>query len=480
MRTLLIKLVSAILLIIMFTLSPSLIEMDSIQASRANSIPTPTLNFMHVWKVLLLIYHNTNVTYIDSDGTNRHLYTSLSDAEMLKAQWAFQQYTSIANDFSSQEALVDYDIVHITRPITSISYLGDAGYWVSPSDVMVELDQYAQPGSYDSVFVHWAQCNPDFSQCVPSRGWGRAYRATDWSHGATYATVANAPDWAWKTQTVGEIWLHEWLHGVCSYYADLGYTMPEGDADGASSHGYLWSSITGWGEYYRDLMTGRVLENGELTGIPAEAWQYGTILDQSAYIFADYFYTDTLASYQQTGVIVWDSTSQTIRTGGFPGVDSRMYAPVEFASSFILEGRVYIPATGIGPYDSIAVALRNNQVEYWGTLAYGTELEERNHISIMRNDNWGDLYPMTFNSGWYTVKMQVDQSTMLIRMKVWADGTNEPKWQTSRVLDTGWKATGIGFRHFGNATTWFDDLFAIESSYQISYRVYLPAVATNH
>jgi len=444
--------------------------------SRASSTLTPTATAMPVWKALLLVYHDTDVTYIDSDGTTRHLVTRLADEEVLKALWAFRQYTSIAHDFSVGEALIQYDVIHVARAVTSVTSLGEAGYWVSPSDVHIELDEYAPPGSYDSILVHWAQCDQSFDQCVPSAGWGYGLQPTDWANGATYATVSNAPDWMWEVPTVGEPWLHEWLHGVCSYYADLGYTMPTGCADGGSSHGYIWSPTTGWAAYYRDLMTGQVVEHGDHTGITAEAWQTGSILRQSARVFADYFYADTLDSYDRTGVMVWDSTGQNVRTESASPGDSRLYAPVTFARSFAVVGRVHVSDTSVGPYDSIAVALRNDQIEYWGTLAYGTSLAERNHISIMRNDSWGELYPLTLTPGWYTVGIQVDQSAMLIRMKAWADGTNEPDWQTTRTLDPGWIATGIGFRHSGDATTWMDDLFVRESP----YRLYLPVVFANH
>jgi hypothetical protein len=30
--------------------------------------------------------------------------------------------------------------------------------------------------------------------------------------------------------------------------------------------------VTGWTDYYRDLMTGQVVEAGKHTGIPLEAW----------------------------------------------------------------------------------------------------------------------------------------------------------------------------------------------------------------
>jgi hypothetical protein len=39
--------------------------------------------------------------------------------------------------------------------------------------------------------------------------------------------------------------------------------------------GRICSVLSFWlDDYYRDLMTGTVLEAGEVTGIPVSAWQY--------------------------------------------------------------------------------------------------------------------------------------------------------------------------------------------------------------
>jgi hypothetical protein len=67
--------------------------------------------------------------------------------------------------------------------------------------------------------------------------------------------------------------LHEWLHGVCRRFQGQGHLMPDRDADGAEIHGYLRSPTVGWTDYYRDLMSGNVIENGSLIGIPLEAWR---------------------------------------------------------------------------------------------------------------------------------------------------------------------------------------------------------------
>jgi hypothetical protein len=66
--------------------------------------------------------------------------------------------------------------------------------------------------------------------------------------------------------------LHEWLHGVCHYFTQRGFAMPERDADGAELHGYQRSPTAGWTDYYRDLMSGMVVENGKQLGVPLGAW----------------------------------------------------------------------------------------------------------------------------------------------------------------------------------------------------------------
>ena len=96
--------------------------------------------------------------------------------------------------------------------------------------------------------------------------------ASKWSNGATYAVVANAPAPAWRGEAPGEVWLHEWLHGVCHHFAAQGHAMPTRDADGAEVHGYARSKADGWTDYYRDLMSGKVEEDGRTVGIPLEAW----------------------------------------------------------------------------------------------------------------------------------------------------------------------------------------------------------------
>jgi len=174
-------------------------------------------------------------------------------------------------------------------------------------------------------------------------------------------------------------------------------------------------------------------------------------------IFSDFFEANTLANYRIVNSVTWQSNVQNVHLGGGAESDHRLYKTLWFSHDVIISGRLYIPSSGIGPFDTIAMAIRRDDVEYWATLAYGTDLAERNHIGFIRNDSWADLYPLTFTPGWYTVKVQASYQERVLRMKAWGNGNDEPGWQVSIPLDDGWSATEVGFRHFGGGTE-VDDL----------------------
>jgi hypothetical protein len=227
---------------------------------------------MNVWRSVLFIYDSIDATIGDPSGSSARFMHSLTDLEVREAVSSFQQFPSLVEELTSRRVEVRYEIHRVKRCLTSLTPLSEGAYWPSPTDVRKEMDRFAAPESLESIFVLWPQNNFTDGTSVPSAGWGLGMAASAWSNHATYATVGNAESWIWQIPMVGEVWLHEWLHGVCAYFAGQGYPMPEGDADGGGSHGYTQSPVSGWTDYYRDLMTGSVLESGHPTGIPLDAW----------------------------------------------------------------------------------------------------------------------------------------------------------------------------------------------------------------
>jgi hypothetical protein len=229
-----------------------------------------------VWRALLLVYRELDVRLPHGRWRKRRFRHVATREQITDATESFRAFPQLVTGLTSGAAEVKPSIVEVDASLTSLTGQGGGFFWPSPDDTRRALDQFAPTGSYESIFVFWPQSDPLKDTLVPCRGWGLGIGASDWSNGATYAVVANAPSSAWQREAPGEVWLHEWLHGVCHHFANAGHTMPNRDADGAEIHGYVRSRTAGWTDYYRDLMTGNVPENGKLVGIPHDAWQKTT------------------------------------------------------------------------------------------------------------------------------------------------------------------------------------------------------------
>lgn len=450
---------------------------DSSSGINGSNFTTIPVQLHPVWKGVLFVYSKIDVSYFDVNGVLRHFIYTVSESEKSKAVWAFRQYASNTQRLSENQALVVYDVIYIDRVLTTLSEIVPGYYWVSPEDIRPELDQFAPTGTYDSVFVYWPMLNLSTGAMIPSWGWGLSLSPSPWSNGATYATVGNGMEEWWLSPTgdLGEIWLHEWLHGVCGYYSTSGYPMPNGDADGGGSHQYEPSPTDGWSAYYHDLMTGNVLDNGILTGVTASAWQTGSIIGTQKLSHIDHFYSDTMSLYSRVGTITWQSDGQDVSLGIAPALSNNaIYISTPMSTDFVISGRVNIPEDNYGEFDSVSIAIKGGVDEYWATLAYGSLLTERGKISINKNDNWGDLYTLNVQPGWYTVKVELDYELGYLRMKAWRDTENEPGWLLSRSIDPSWRASEVGFRHYGLGVV-VDDLYVLGNPPSVDqYKVFLP------
>ena len=220
-----------------------------------------------IWRAVLIIYPELDVRI----GRRRfHHIASKTDIE--DAVSSFRAFPALAANLTNGAARVTAHEMMTQEPLRSVSPHGENAFWPSPDDTRRELDRFAPPGSCESIFIFWPQHDFAANESVPGWAWGYGMGASDWTNRATYAAVANAPTVSWTREAPGEVWLHEWLHGVCHHFAERGHVMPSRDADGAEVNGYVRSGKEGWTDYYRDLMSGQVKEGERSLGIPLAAW----------------------------------------------------------------------------------------------------------------------------------------------------------------------------------------------------------------
>lgn len=262
------------------------------------------------WKMLIIVYRETDVDYVDIDGTTKHLTATMPPTDEAAMIQAFQNlpHQGNVNGYSDQTAELEAHIVYSSRPITSVTEVGGPySYWPSPEDTRPELDQFAPTGMYDSVIIFWQASDPNGSQSIPSNGWGWGYwPGENGANGMTYASVFNL-SWVWPNNSCeGEVFLHEWLHGVTGFYMSQGFTFPVEDLHGAEEAGYVQENGC-WETWLRDYMRGLVIEDGENTALVPEAWQSGSITTTNIQGWrAEYYNNETLADLP---VVVRDDAS---------------------------------------------------------------------------------------------------------------------------------------------------------------------------
>jgi len=220
---------------------------------------------------LLMVYPNTDVVYTKNGKTEKYTGT-MSDNLKTTVVNAFLNLPQLIEDGSANMVSSVCDVIEIPHPITKITNIQGNYSWLSYQNIQDDLQVYAPKAKYDSVHVVWNSGPIDAY-------WGLGGVFIN-DGTTTFSSLIAGQEWWWMSEgeDFGEPFLHEWLHGVCRFYANLGYLMPEEDADGAESHGYTKSPTEGWMSYYRDLMRGKVWEPkvSAYTGITKEAWSERT------------------------------------------------------------------------------------------------------------------------------------------------------------------------------------------------------------
>jgi hypothetical protein len=231
----------------------------------------------------MLIYQYTDTDYVDLDGQTKHLTATMPAQDIANMQAAFGNlpHRNIVQNYSDNAAELEATFVVVNTPLTSLEPIYD-GYWPSPSITAQELDQYGPAGKYDSVIVFWQASHPTTGQSIPNGGgWGWGYWPGETeANGMTYASVHNL-SWIWTTANQacrGEVFLHEWLHGVTGFYGSKGVPFNLDDLHGAEEAGYTTNADGCWEPWLRDYMRGLVYENGQRKAlVPGLTWYRGSI-----------------------------------------------------------------------------------------------------------------------------------------------------------------------------------------------------------
>lgn len=212
------------------------------------------------WNMVCFIFKNVDVL-INQEGTEQRLKFSMTseDIEIMKNN--MQRLKNACKEISDNKMSIDYKIIEIDEPITSVSYDKEHGYYVDPVNVKDIIGKYIENAEYDHIFV--AIRLGDMTKEIPVYDWiglgGMDY------YGIGFSNIRlpndNSKSYAYKYNPYlntfpEEVFLHEFLHTLERNLIEYGYTIPA--LHGNETYGYKHQALIGLKNWYKDYMTKKI------------------------------------------------------------------------------------------------------------------------------------------------------------------------------------------------------------------------------
>ncbi len=222
-----------------------------------------------VWSVLLIIVEQTDVRGVVVNGEKYSYTGQLPEDEIQAAIRGFTVFPKLTARLTNGRVLIDAHYVRKQGPVTRVSSDGRGGVWLSSNDAREIIQRYDQSGEWDTIAVHWRLGK------LPSKylGWGGAFTPNR----ATYITITETSPEKWASAFGEELFLHEWIHCIGSYFLKLGFAefIPKHDADAAENWGYSPDHNGCLCRFYADLLNGKIPYKNGLIGFTRAMWGQG-------------------------------------------------------------------------------------------------------------------------------------------------------------------------------------------------------------
>jgi hypothetical protein len=248
--------------------------------------PAPNPN----WKILVLIYDETDFYFVDGDGLTHHVVASMTEAEKtIAVQQSTRFFEEDVPALNSGNMTPTVTIRLPDHPLTSLSPDG-VKWWPAPSDVAADLDP-----AFDSVIVIWDNRGQDLTTGMPiflNRVAGLAlHTGRSQTYAALYAQGV-------VTNDHRNLFKHEWGHSILFYFEAMGLSplpivtnhasvgqyvhSPTGDdyvwvdeTDSNPIPNSIYHNTSGFTHDYYSGITATPDDPTRALGIPPSAWATG-------------------------------------------------------------------------------------------------------------------------------------------------------------------------------------------------------------
>ena len=238
----------------------------------------------NTWNIACFIFKNTDVCI-----NNKEYKFQIDQDEIGLMRDDMKRFKNTSESFSEERMKINYEIIEIEEPITSISYDEENEYYINPTDVESIIQSYIESKEYDHIFAVVKLGDLSKNLEIPVNDWiglgGMEYQNIGFSN-IRLPNDKNSYMYRYDyyvNRFPEEVFIHEFLHSLEKDAIDLGYDIPA--LHDSSKYGYeseLYISLKNW---YKDYMQKRILYNGNYIGLPEEIYKAKPV-HQSEFLYS--------------------------------------------------------------------------------------------------------------------------------------------------------------------------------------------------
>lgn len=223
------------------------------------------------WNMVCFIFKNVDVV-IEKDGQEQELKFSMSNEDVQTMKDNMLRLEKALPELSDGKITMDYQVIEIDEPITSVSYDEEHGYYVDPVDVKELIDSFIKQSDYDHIFA--AVRLGDMIDEIPVYDWiglgGMDYYGIGFSNIRLPNDTSKSYAYKYNSHVnifPEEVFLHEFLHSLERNLTECGYDIPA--LHDNQKYGYENQQLIGLKNWYKDYMTCKVwdIENNKYVGL---------------------------------------------------------------------------------------------------------------------------------------------------------------------------------------------------------------------
>lgn len=223
------------------------------------------------WNFACFIFTQTQVN-IDNNEINLEV-TKQDITDIKNTLKRFEDSCSI---MSKGKMSANCDVYEVQKPITSLAYDKEYGYYVSPENVEQQIKDFIIDSDYDHIFIVVRLGDEEHQKDIEVNDWiglgGMDYYGIGFSN-IRLPNSNNSYTYKYNksiNRFPEEVFIHEFLHTLERNSEEYGYKIPE--LHDYEKYGYKNERLEGQKKWYIDYMNCNInTQNGKI-GLPSEIY----------------------------------------------------------------------------------------------------------------------------------------------------------------------------------------------------------------